>query len=51
VEHYFLSVLTNGKVTEGKVGSHTDLLAEFPYVGTPHHAPRTASRTAAGAAA
>jgi hypothetical protein len=33
VEHLFLSVLTNGKVTEDKVGPHTDLLDEFPYVG------------------
>lgn len=38
VEHVFLSVLTNGKVTEDKVGPHADLLEEFPYVGTPHHA-------------
>jgi Domain of unknown function (DUF4331) len=50
VEHFFLSALTNGKVTEGKVGPHTDLLAEFPYVGTPHHAMLTASQTVAGAA-
>jgi hypothetical protein len=49
VEHFFLSVLTNGKVTEGKVGPHVDLLAEFPYVGTPHNATLTASRTVAGA--
>ncbi len=41
VEHFFLSVLTNGKVTEGKVGPHTDWLDEFPYVGTPHHATPT----------
>jgi hypothetical protein len=34
----FLSVLTNGKVTDDKVGPHTDLLAEFPYLGTPHNA-------------
>ena len=30
-------LITNGKVTGDKVGPHTDLLAEFPYV-----APRTA---------
>jgi hypothetical protein len=33
---YFLSVLTNGKVTEDKAGPHTDLLSEFPHVGPPH---------------
>jgi hypothetical protein len=32
----FLAVLTNGKVTEDKVGPHGDLLAEFPYLGPPH---------------
>jgi hypothetical protein len=32
----FLSMLTNGKVTGDKVGPHRDLLAEFPYLGTPH---------------
>jgi Domain of unknown function (DUF4331) len=36
VVDYFLGVLTNGKVTADKVGPHTDLLEEFPYVGTPH---------------
>lgn len=34
----FLAVLTNGKVTEDKVGPHTDLLTEFPYLGPPHQA-------------
>jgi len=29
----FLAILTNGKVTEDKVGPHGDLLAEFPYLG------------------
>ena len=38
MEHVFLGVLTNGKVTEDKVGPHTDVLAEFPYVGPPHNA-------------
>ena len=33
----FLTVLTNGKVTEDKVGTHRDLLAEFPYLGLPHN--------------
>lgn len=32
----FLATLTNGKVTEDKVGPHKDLLAEFPYLGPPH---------------
>jgi hypothetical protein len=32
----FFAVFTNGKVTEDKVGPHTDLLLEFPYVGPPH---------------
>jgi hypothetical protein len=31
----FLAVLTNGKVTKDGVGPHSDLLAEFPYVGPP----------------
>ena len=34
----FLAVLTNGKVTEDKVGPHGDLLSEFPYLGPPHNA-------------
>jgi hypothetical protein len=41
VADVFLSVFTNGKVTEDKVGPHADLLEEFPYVGTPHHATLT----------
>ena len=36
VVDYFLPLLTNGKVTQDGVGPHTDLLAEFPYVGWPH---------------
>jgi hypothetical protein len=32
----FIRILTNGKVTEDKVGPHGDLLVEFPYVGPPH---------------
>jgi hypothetical protein len=35
---HFLSVLTNGKVTKDGTHAHTDLLAEFPYVGAPHNA-------------
>jgi hypothetical protein len=34
----FLPILTNGKVTNDKVGPHRDLLAEFPYLGPPHEA-------------
>jgi Domain of unknown function (DUF4331) len=34
----FLAILTNGRVTGDKVGPHGDLLAEFPYLGPPHHA-------------
>jgi hypothetical protein len=33
----FLTILTNGKVTEDKAGPHGDLLAEFPYLGPPHN--------------
>jgi hypothetical protein len=38
VSDAFLAILTNGKVTEDKVGPHGDLLAEFPYLGPPHKA-------------
>jgi len=34
----FLVTLTNGKVVTDKVGPHSDLLAEFPYLGPPHNA-------------
>jgi hypothetical protein len=34
----FVAVLTNGKVTEDKVGPHSDLLPGFPYLGPPHKA-------------
>jgi hypothetical protein len=34
----FLRILTNGKVTEDKVGPHGDLVDEFPYLGPPHKA-------------
>ena len=46
VVNFFLPLLTNGKVTDDKVGPHKDLLAEFPYVGPPHKA-RTAGKVAA----
>jgi hypothetical protein len=36
VSDHFLAILTNGKVTTDKVGPHTDLLAAFPYLGSPH---------------
>jgi hypothetical protein len=31
----FLAILTNRKVAEDKVGPNRDLLAEFPYLGSP----------------
>jgi hypothetical protein len=34
----FVSILTNGKVTGDGVGSHHDLLVEFPYLAAPHKA-------------
>jgi hypothetical protein len=46
VVDFFLPLLTNGKVTQDKVGPHKDLLAEFPYVGRPHQA-RAAEQVAA----
>jgi hypothetical protein len=46
VVDFFLPLLTNGKVTRDNVGSHTDLLTEFPYVGVPHKA-RSEERVAA----
>jgi hypothetical protein len=36
VSDAFLAILTNGKVTKDGAGCHTDLLAEFPYLGPPH---------------
>jgi hypothetical protein len=36
VEVYFLTMVTNGKITGDGLKPHTDLLAEFPYVGPPH---------------
>src|SRR5215831_17593973 len=32
----FVTILTNGKVTQDGVGPHNDLVAEFPYLGPPH---------------
>jgi Domain of unknown function (DUF4331) len=37
VADVFLAVLTNGGVTEDKVGAHGDLLTKFPYLGPPHN--------------
>jgi hypothetical protein len=34
---HFLTLLTNGKVKGDGLRPHTDLLAEFPYVGPPHN--------------
>ena len=34
----FIPILTNGKVKGDKVGPHSDLLTDFPYVGAPHKA-------------
>jgi hypothetical protein len=31
-----LTLFTNGKATSDLVGPHTDLLEDFPYLGTPH---------------
>jgi hypothetical protein len=31
-----VAILTNGRVTEDKVGPHEDFLSEFPYLGPPH---------------
>ncbi len=31
-----LSLITNGKVTSDLVGPHTDLLGDFPYLGSPY---------------
>jgi hypothetical protein len=36
----FLPILTNGRVTGDKVGPHSDLLDEFPYLGPPHKTER-----------
>ena len=41
VVDFFLPLLSNGKVTQDKVGPHKDLLAQFPYVGAPHRARAT----------
>jgi Domain of unknown function (DUF4331) len=50
VADVFLAVLTQGKITEDKVGPHSDFLSEFPYLGAPHNAEQTGSGTGYGAA-
>lgn len=42
VQDHFLGIFTNGTVTTDGVGPHSDLLADFPYLGPPH-APAAAS--------
>jgi hypothetical protein len=46
VVDFFLPLLTNGKVTQDNVGPHKDLLADFPYLASPHKI-RSAGREAA----
>jgi len=46
VVDFFLPILSNGKVTEDKVGPHKDLLTQFPYLSAPHKA-RATERVAA----
>ena len=46
VVDFFLPLLSNGKVTQDRVGPHHDLLTVFPYVGAPHKA-RSAGSVAA----
>ncbi len=36
VADFFVSILTNGKITRDNVGPHKDLTADFPYLGEPH---------------
>lgn len=48
VVDFFLPILTNGAVTQDKVGPHKDLLAAFPYVAAPHKA-RSVEQAAAKA--
>jgi len=38
----FISILTNGRLTRDNVGPHKDLLASFPYLGSPHKVARCA---------
>lgn len=36
----FVEVVTNGRLKGDGIGAHTDLLSEFPYLGTPHDVSR-----------
>ena len=45
-----LSVYIQRPISDG-VGPHTDLLADFPYLGPPHHPPRRAATPSAAAQA
>jgi hypothetical protein len=40
VSDLFVAILSNGKVTTDLAGPHSDLLAEFPYLGPPHNGSR-----------
>lgn len=46
----FLSVFTQGKITEDMVGPHSDFLSDFPYLGAPHNAGQAAGGSGYGAA-
>ncbi len=50
VVNNFLIVITNGKVTTDRVGPHTDLMEEFPYLGPPN-TPKTAGQARSGSLA
>lgn len=45
----FLTVFTQGKITEDLVGPHSDFLSEFPYLGAPHNAGQDAGVSGYGA--
>jgi hypothetical protein len=36
VADVFLAIITNGRVKGDGIGSHSDLIADFPYLGPPH---------------
>ena len=44
VADQFVALFTNGKVTDDKVGPHTDLLTAFPYLGPPQFVSRSCSK-------
>ena len=47
VQDHFLAIFTNGKVTSDDIGPHSDLLADFPYLGAPHAAAPRQERASA----